>query len=47
MVGARASIRFSRGERATAACGQLRASMAALPRRTALAAAAHTDLIGG
>lgn len=47
MVGDRASIRFSRGERATAACGQLRASMAALPRRTALAAAAHTDLIGG
>lgn len=47
MVGARASIRFSRGERATAACGQLRASMGALPRRTALAAAAHTELVGG
>ncbi|HUY08817.1 MAG TPA: 23S rRNA (adenine(2503)-C(2))-methyltransferase RlmN [Candidatus Dormibacteraeota bacterium] len=47
LVGSRASIRFSRGERATAACGQLRASMAALPRRTALAAAAHTDLVGG
>ncbi|HEY6538405.1 MAG TPA: 23S rRNA (adenine(2503)-C(2))-methyltransferase RlmN [Candidatus Dormibacteraeota bacterium] len=47
MVGARASIRFSRGERATAACGQLRASMAALPRRSALAAVAHTQLVEG
>jgi len=46
LVGPRASIRFSRGERATAACGQLRASMAPLPRRTALAAAAHRELIG-
>jgi 23S rRNA (adenine2503-C2)-methyltransferase len=46
LVGPRASIRFSRGERATAACGQLRASMAALPRRAALAAAAHTELMG-
>lgn len=45
-VGPRASIRFSRGERATAACGQLRASMAALPRRTALAADAHRQLVG-
>jgi 23S rRNA (adenine2503-C2)-methyltransferase len=47
MVGTRASIRFSRGERATAACGQLRASMAALPRRSALAAAAHIELVDG
>lgn len=46
LVGARASIRFSRGERATAACGQLRASMAALPRRSTMAAAAHSDLMG-
>ncbi|MFZ0994422.1 MAG: 23S rRNA (adenine(2503)-C(2))-methyltransferase RlmN [Candidatus Dormiibacterota bacterium] len=46
IVGARASIRFSRGERATAACGQLRASMAALPRRSALAAEAHRELVG-
>jgi 23S rRNA (adenine2503-C2)-methyltransferase len=46
MVGARASIRFSRGERATAACGQLRASMTALPRRSALAAGAHQELVG-
>ncbi|MGH7641812.1 MAG: 23S rRNA (adenine(2503)-C(2))-methyltransferase RlmN [Candidatus Dormibacteria bacterium] len=45
-VGARASIRFSRGERATAACGQLRASMTSLPRRAALAAAAHQELVG-
>ena len=45
-VGPRASIRFSRGERATAACGQLRASMASLPRRTALAADAHRKLVG-
>ncbi|MGA8207058.1 MAG: 23S rRNA (adenine(2503)-C(2))-methyltransferase RlmN [Candidatus Dormiibacterota bacterium] len=47
MVGTRASIRFSRGERATAACGQLRASMTALPRRSALAATAHRDLVAG
>jgi 23S rRNA (adenine2503-C2)-methyltransferase len=47
IVGTRASIRFSRGERATAACGQLRASMTALPRRSALAAAAHRELVGG
>ena len=47
LVGARASIRFSRGERATAACGQLRASMEALPRRAALAATAHTGLVAG
>ena len=46
IVGVRASIRFSRGERATAACGQLRASMTALPRRSALAAAAHRHLVG-
>jgi 23S rRNA (adenine2503-C2)-methyltransferase len=46
MVGTRASIRFSRGERATAACGQLRASMTALPRRSALAAGAHRELVG-
>jgi 23S rRNA (adenine2503-C2)-methyltransferase len=46
MVGTRASIRFSRGERATAACGQLRASMTALPRRSALAAGAHQELLG-
>jgi 23S rRNA (adenine2503-C2)-methyltransferase len=45
-VGSRASIRFSRGERATAACGQLRASMTALPRRSALAAGAHRELVG-
>ncbi|HVC39564.1 MAG TPA: 23S rRNA (adenine(2503)-C(2))-methyltransferase RlmN [Candidatus Dormibacteraeota bacterium] len=45
-VGPRASVRFSRGERATAACGQLRASMAALPRRAALAAVAHQELVG-
>jgi 23S rRNA (adenine2503-C2)-methyltransferase len=44
-VGPRASIRFSRGERATAACGQLRASMEALPRRTALASRAHRELV--
>lgn len=47
IVGTRASIRFSRGERATAACGQLRASMTALPRRSALAATAHRDLVAG
>ncbi|HUY56649.1 MAG TPA: 23S rRNA (adenine(2503)-C(2))-methyltransferase RlmN [Candidatus Micrarchaeaceae archaeon] len=47
LVGSRASIRFSRGERATAACGQLRASMASLPRRSALAAAAHIALTVG
>ncbi len=45
-VGARASIRFSRGERATAACGQLRASMASLPRRATLASTAHRQLLG-
>lgn len=33
LVGARATIRFSRGDRATAACGQLRASMDPLARR--------------
>jgi 23S rRNA (adenine2503-C2)-methyltransferase len=32
-VGPRATIRFSRGDRATAACGQLRAAMAADQRR--------------
>lgn len=46
LVGTRASIRFSRGERASAACGQLRASMAPLPRRSALAATAHSQLVG-
>jgi 23S rRNA (adenine2503-C2)-methyltransferase len=33
LVGPRATIRHSRGDRATAACGQLRASLAAEPRR--------------
>jgi 23S rRNA (adenine2503-C2)-methyltransferase len=47
MVGARASIRFSRGERANAACGQLRAAMAAQPRRSARSAAADLELVGG
>jgi 23S rRNA (adenine2503-C2)-methyltransferase len=46
LVGPRASIRFSRGGRATAACGQLRATMAAQPRRTASAAAAELALLG-
>lgn len=32
-VGARATLRISRGDRARAACGQLRASLAAQPRR--------------
>ncbi|MHB8325254.1 MAG: 23S rRNA (adenine(2503)-C(2))-methyltransferase RlmN [Candidatus Dormibacteria bacterium] len=39
-VGPRATIRFSRGDRATAACGQLRASMDADQRRVARAASA-------
>lgn len=38
-VGPRATIRFSRGDRATAACGQLRASMDADQRRVARTAA--------
>ena len=33
LVGPRATIRHSRGDRATAACGQLRVSLAAEPRR--------------
>jgi len=37
-VGPRATIRFSRGDRATAACGQLRASMLADQRRVSRAA---------
>ena len=37
-VGPRATIRFSRGDRATAACGQLRASMDSDGRRVARAA---------
>ena len=39
-VGPRATIRFSRGDRATAACGQLRASMDADQRRVSRAAGA-------
>ncbi|MGH7693241.1 MAG: hypothetical protein ACREOA_11085, partial [Candidatus Dormibacteria bacterium] len=47
MVGSRATLRFSRGERADAACGQLRASLAALPRRAAAAGSAALELAGG
>ncbi len=38
-VGARASLRFSRGARVTAGCGQLRAALRPEPRRLARAAA--------
>lgn len=43
-VGPRATIRFSRGDRAQAACGQLRATLEADPRRAGRAARATAGL---
>ncbi len=45
LVGWRATVRFSRGDRATAACGQLRASMAPVQRRVERSASSGLTLL--
>ena len=46
LVGPRATIRHSRGDRATAACGQLRASLTPEPRREGRILARELALVG-
>lgn len=46
-VGPRATLRVSRGDRASAACGQLRASLSAQPRRLARLESAASALVSG
>ncbi len=46
LVGPRATIRHSRGDRATAACGQLRASLTPEPRREGRVLARELALVG-